>query len=415
MCSNIQNLASKALVALPPPPERFTYDEWYRQIGHKFRVADDQTLLSDRILEESTRVIENIKEKLDSNKELTELKMREKVLDIEFVKGEIERSRTVIQVEMEALGAFKERIQDALNSIRMTGKARTQKCCILREGRLGIDLVQDNVEIELRKEIKTIDTAEMILQRTLEQVKEIMRELRATLYLLNRDLEDKMRVLSIERDCLNMRTTDLNLSTYHGTTPLDASNIAFHEWQHYTNEVILKGFQNVNSARNFRNVVDRVLKEVVDDLRIQYTAVNEAFSQRIEELKEMKTKFERQLFEVTRQINEMTRNVTELEKAIADKEGYMALAHTRLGKRAHRPQVELVRDEVETRLVSEVVEIRQMVEHLQRMLEESQANLRYLCKIQIQLQEDINIKVNSIKIDEVDCMTLRQGIDYHSF
>lgn len=132
MCSNIQNLASKALVALPPPPERFTYDEWYRQIGHKFRVADDQTLLSDRILEESTRVIENIKEKLDSNKELTELKMREKVLDIEFVKGEIERSRTVIQVEMEALGAFKERIQDALNSIRMTGKARTQKCCILR-------------------------------------------------------------------------------------------------------------------------------------------------------------------------------------------------------------------------------------------------------------------------------------------
>lgn len=84
-------------------------------------------------------------------------------------------------------------------------------------------MVQDNVEIELRKEIKTIDTAEMILQRTLEQVKEIMRELRATLYLLNRDLEDKMRVLSIERDCLNMRTTDLNLSTYHGTTPLDAS------------------------------------------------------------------------------------------------------------------------------------------------------------------------------------------------
>lgn len=60
----------------------------------------------------------------------------------------------------------------------------------------------------------------------------------------------------------------------------------------------------MNSARNFRNVVDRVLKEVVDDLRIQYTAVNEAFSQRIEELKEMKTKFERQLFEVSEQVLE---------------------------------------------------------------------------------------------------------------
>lgn len=93
----------------------------------------------------------------------------------------------------------------------------------IREGRLGIDLVQDNVEIELKKEIKTIDGAEMILQRTLEQVKELSRELRAMLYLLNRDLEDKMKVLTIEKECLSMKTTNLNLSIYHGTTPLDAS------------------------------------------------------------------------------------------------------------------------------------------------------------------------------------------------
>ena len=92
-----------------------------------------------------------------------------------------------------------------------------------RENRLGIDLVQDNVEVELRKEIKTIGSSEMILQRTLEQVDEIMRELRAALFLLDRDLEDKLKVLNIERDCLNLKTTDLNLSTYHGTTPLNVS------------------------------------------------------------------------------------------------------------------------------------------------------------------------------------------------
>lgn len=245
----VQNLSNKAVVALPPPPCRFSYDEWCRHNFQSLRVADDKNLLADRILEESARVIENIKEKCDVNKELTELRMKEKVLDIEFVKTEIEKSRTVIQVEMEALGAFKERIQDALNSVRSVGKARTQKCCIMRyskiftscislifiyiriligkifyrEGRLGIDLVQDNVEVELRKEIKTIDGAEIILQRTLEQVKEIMRELRSVLYLLNRDIEDKMKVLIIEKQCLNMKTTDLNLSTYHGTTPLDVS------------------------------------------------------------------------------------------------------------------------------------------------------------------------------------------------
>lgn len=46
---------------------------------------------------------------------------------------------------------------------------------------------------------------------------------------------------------------------------------------------------------------------------------------------------------------------------------------------------------------------------------QTQASLRYLLKTQIQLEEDINVKTNSLKIDEVDCMTLRQGMDYHAY
>lgn len=37
----------------------------------------------------------------------------------------------------------------------------------------------------------------------------------------------------------------------------------------------------------------------------------------------------------------MTREITRLEKAIADKEGFMALAHTRLGNRSQRKGIEL--------------------------------------------------------------------------
>ena len=130
--ANVRNFSGRAVLALPPPPERFTYDEWQQQTTQKFRSADDQALLSDRILEESARVIDNINEKLDKNKEITELKMKERVGDIEFLRNEVERSRTVIQVELEALNAFKERIRDALNSIKNIGKTRTQRCCILR-------------------------------------------------------------------------------------------------------------------------------------------------------------------------------------------------------------------------------------------------------------------------------------------
>jgi hypothetical protein len=48
-------------------------------------------------------------------------------------------------------------------------------------------------------------------------------------------------------------------------------------------------------------------------------------------------------FQTLRQANEMLRNITRLEKAIAEKEGFMALAHTRLEHRAKRSAIELTR------------------------------------------------------------------------
>lgn len=75
-------------------------------------------------------------------------------------------------------------------------------------------------------------------------------------------------------------------------------------------------------------------------------------------------------FQTVRQANEMTRNITQLEKAIAEKEGFMALAHTRLGNRAQRPGMELCRDLVETTLVNEVRELRSNVATLQQTLAE---------------------------------------------
>lgn len=66
----------------------------------------------------------------------------------------------------------------------------------------------------------------------------------------------------------------------------------------------------------------------------------------------------------------MTRNITKLEKALAEKEGFMALVHTRLGNRAQRPGVELCKDLVETSLVNEVGELRTNVGQLQQMMAE---------------------------------------------
>lgn len=51
------------------------------------------------------------------------------------------------------------------------------------------------------------------------------------------------------------------------------------------------------------------------------------------------------------------KNIAALKKAIADKEGPLKVAQTRLEARNHRPNVELCYDTVQYRLISEVQEI----------------------------------------------------------
>lgn len=66
-----------------------------------------------------------------------------------------------------------------------------------------------------------IEGAIALLVRTLEQANEQVRRLRSTIYFMDRDLENKDNVLKIDQHNLNLNETSLNLSMYHGFTPLD--------------------------------------------------------------------------------------------------------------------------------------------------------------------------------------------------
>lgn len=95
-----------------------------------------------------------------------------------------------------------------------------------REHRLGIDLVHDDIEKELLKECEVIKGVESLLVRTLEQTQEQIRRLKATLYYMDHELEDKENNLRIDKHNLTLKETNLNLSIYHGTSRLDPSQVS---------------------------------------------------------------------------------------------------------------------------------------------------------------------------------------------
>ncbi|XP_044755845.1 tektin-1-like [Coccinella septempunctata] len=412
---SLVGLKSASIVPGSNPPSRYSLEEWHLSNRTSVRCCLTQQTIADQVLAECGRVKDLTEEVVRTNKQETNHKIEEKIKDIDFLRGEIRRQRKEVVLELDNLTTFYERIYDALNNIKAGPEMVNNKCLMLREARIGIDLCRDDVERELLKEHHIIEQVVALLTRTAEQAQEQIRRLRSTTYLMDRDLEAKENAKKIDEHNLSLRETSMNLSMYHGYSQLDCSNITKEEWDVFTEKSIEDASKEINSARQLRSYVDTILNQASKDLLAQYNLVQAAFVRRISETKDVKTKLEIQHAEIVRQSNEMVMNITELEKSISNKEGFMALAHTRLGNRAQRGGAELCRDLVETQLVDEARQIRINTSILQQTLAEAQATLRYLLKTQIQLETDINIKNNTLQIDEVDCMSMRETMDYHFY
>ncbi|CAH0663784.1 unnamed protein product [Spodoptera exigua] len=411
----ITRLSEQAIVCIPPRSAKFTIDEWKLSNEQRCRNTEDQQQLADRVLGESNRVREETHERANILKATTDRRIEERIGDIEFNKNELQIQRKEICLELEALSVYKTRLLDCLASLQANALTICRKCLMLRDGRIGIDLVVDEVESALQQEITTIQGGQSLLKRVLEQLNEQMRRLRSTRYLLDRDLQYKQAAIDLDKSNLSLKHTDLCLSVYEGYASLDPANISADEYNAYSAKNIQMAAREVTSARPIRMYVDTILKQVIDDLWNAYNKCNHAFNERIEDTKRAKSKLEDMHRETTQKISDMQNNILQLQKALADKEGHTALAHTRLGKRAQRVGAELVRDPPGQALFYECEMLRHSTEQLQQMLHEATSSLRYLLQTQIQLEEDINVKMNTLKIDEVDCMTLRQTMDYHAY
>lgn len=154
-------LLNKTLVIVPPPPPRFTLSEWYLNNRVKYRWTEDQQQLADRILTECGRIRQKTAEIVKDNKEDTNFCIEERIKEIEFRKKETEKQRKQVLLEIDALVTYKERIMDAMQSIKDEALRICKKCIIMREGRVGIDLVHDDVEKELLKEAEIIQGAQV--------------------------------------------------------------------------------------------------------------------------------------------------------------------------------------------------------------------------------------------------------------
>ncbi|KAG8590138.1 hypothetical protein GDO81_006651 [Engystomops pustulosus] len=399
------------LVQLPP---KFLPKEWSLANQSQYASAEVQRSRSERLVAESQRLVDEIEKTTQKTQKDVNKKLEQRLDEIQFWKGEVDNKLEDTVNDIEQLLAYKIRLEKALESC-MEPLSIAQQCLVEREKRVGIDLVHDEVERELIKEVEVIQGVVALLHRTLEQITEQIRLSRSAKYALEKDIKDKFEALKLDNHCSTLTNNTPDIRYASSVVAVQANSVSPKEWEDFSNVNIEKAEKQRNNAVALRTLIDSILSETAADMHKQCETVNYALKRRVAETKDAKNKLEVHLAKVMDEISSQEKNIEALKKAIADKEGPIKVAQTRLETRTLRPNAELCRDPVQYRLISEVQEIATNIDRLRETLSQAEAELKGLIRNQLSLEEEIQVKENTLYIDEVICMQMREAISINNF
>ncbi|POI22736.1 hypothetical protein CIB84_013516 [Bambusicola thoracicus] len=221
------------------------------------------------------------------------------------------------------------------------------------------------------------------------------------------DWSDKVETYNIDYKCGRYKNQSTNIQFHPSSVKFEESASTPETWAKFSHDNIYRAERERLASINLRTLIDNILHDVSEDLRMQCAAVNEAFAKRCLELDDTKHKLEHHMKETLREIGDQEANIVALKQAIRDKEAPMRVAQMRLYDRSFRPNVELCRDAAQFRLISEVEEITESIESLKKKLQEAEQSLRNLEDTRMNLEKEIAVKTNSIFIDRQKCMAHR--------
>ncbi|KAK2815838.1 hypothetical protein Q5P01_026305 [Channa striata] len=330
----------------------------------------------------------------------------ERLQQIYHRKCELQRHIEQLLADTEALLALKTRLEKALDATEIPYSIATDNLNC-RTRRQGPDLVRDTVEEELLKEVDLIRSVQALLKRTTAQVVLQIKMNREAKQMLELDWSDKYQAYNLDDHC--GRHSNMSPDTMHHPSSATMQDQVCNpsSWSKFTQDNLNKAFQEEQATDSLRRLVEHVLQDTTEDLRVQCSSVDKAFSQRCGELIEAKIQLETQLAKVLEQVGVQERNIVALQKAIHNKEAPLRVAQSRLYHRSLRPNMELCRDEPQLSLEWEVRQIDATLTSLQQQLSEARGSLSHLEESRMSLEKDINCKTYSLFIDRDKCMTHR--------
>ena len=138
------------MAQLLPSPLRYHPEDWKRSNLQHYSSAERDRASAERLRDETKRMCKAVDAQTVQTRSDVENKLSGRVRDIKFWKEELERKVEENSAETDLLCAAKVTLEETLRSTNFPHEV-ANACLSYREGRIGVDLVHDDVEIQLKK------------------------------------------------------------------------------------------------------------------------------------------------------------------------------------------------------------------------------------------------------------------------
>ncbi|XP_035997977.1 tektin-3 isoform X1 [Fundulus heteroclitus] len=387
---------------------RYTPDDWYKSNHNNYRESESSRKSAERLRKDTIRLMQDKEQLTRRTQENTSKNIAERVNDIVFWRSELSHEIDNMVTEIAALSEVKRRLERALAETEGPFQV-SQECLYHREKRMSIDLVHDDVEKDLIKEVEVIRSCQERMRRHLDRAVAQLASNRGAQHELEKDMSDKVSAQRIDDRCHYLRNTSDGIGYYRGIDRLDHAVSLPDSWSKFTDDNILRSQSERAASQKLRDEIEILLNTTSNEMWNQFNNVNVAFTNRISETADTKNNLQAHLAKTMQEIFQTEMLIESLKKALREKENPLKVAQTRLEERTRRPNIELCRDNPHHRLVGEVREIEDTIQKLQQRLLEAENTLQTLVKTKVALEHDLSIKANSLFLDQEKCMSMRKS------
>ncbi|NXR12014.1 TEKT5 protein, partial [Semnornis frantzii] len=276
---------------------RYSTSDWHRANMAQLKGSEASMYSASKLNTDSRRLIQD-KDQLTSHmQEGSTRNLGERICSIDFWRAELSYELERLLKETHALETAKRRLECSADEMQGPLKIALE-CLYQREKRNGIDLVHDNVEKSLMKEVDVFKDCQETLTKHAEMIDKQLSINRDAQHALERDLFDKSSAHFIDEKCFNLRNTSESIHFYRGVERANESVSVPATWAKFSEDNIRCSQNARANSVKLREYAEAELESTSEEMWNHFVSTNLAFNNRIAEVDDAKNKLQVQLSKV---------------------------------------------------------------------------------------------------------------------